>query len=132
MEARTYLESSNIISPLGWDTLENVQSVLNGRDGIGICGDRSLSPLDLPLALLDWDEMEGRFSEVAGLEREERFTRFEKAGILSIYEALAHSLVDPADPETLLILSTTKGNVELLDDMDGFEKERLFLWKSAE
>ncbi len=128
----TYLENSNIISPMGWDSQENLQSVLSGKGGIRIYSNRSLSPVDLPLALLDWDDLGGRFLEMAGPDRAERFTRFEKLAILSISDALKNSKVDPADPETALILSTTKGNIELLDQAAGFERDRLFLWKSAE
>ena len=132
MEPKTYLENSSIISPIGWNTRENLNSVLQGRGGIKICKDRSLSPEELPVALLNWDELGKRFLEVSGKENPRHYTRFEKAGILSVYEALKNSVLDPADPECMLILSTTKGNVELLDHPEGFEKERLFLWKSAE
>ncbi len=129
---QTYLEKSNIISPLGWNTRQNLQSVLSGREGIHICNDRSLSPVDLPIARLDWDELERRFHEMIDRDSKEQFTRFEKMGILSIKDAITDSEVDPADPETALIIATTKGNVELLDHPAGFEKERLHLWKSAE
>lgn len=128
---QTYLESSNIISPIGWDSEENLQSVLSLRSGIRICSDRSLSPLDLPIARLDWDEVSRRFSTLAGAS-DKTFTRFEKIGILSVSSALLNSGVDPADPDTVFILSSTKGNVDLLDHMGEFEKERLYLWKSAE
>ena len=117
---------------MGWDTRENLDSVLQGRGGIAICNDRSLSPEDLPVALLDWDELGKRFLGICGKENPKHYTRFEKAGILSVYEALKNSSADPADPECTLILSTTKGNVELLDHPDGFDKGRLHLWKSAQ
>ena len=132
MEPRTYLENSSIVSPMGWDTLENLHSVLQGRDGIRISKDRKLSPVDLPLALLDLDELDKRFYEIAGPDSKGKFTRFEKAGILSIYKALETSLVDATHPECTLVLATTKGNVELLENPEGFEGDRLFLWKSAE
>ncbi len=131
IKPKTYLESSSIISPLGWDTGENLQSVLSGASGIEICTNRSLSPVDLPLALLDWEEVERRFIEIAGQAGASQYTRFEKIGILSIQNALKNSEIDPTDPQCTLILSTTKGNVELLDQPAGFGKERLFLWKSA-
>ncbi len=117
---------------MGWNTGENLDSVLQGSGGIKNCKDRSLSPEDLPLALMDWDELGRRFREISEKENPKHYTRFEKAGILSVYEALKNSTLEPADPGCLLILSTTKGNVELLDHPEGFEKERLFLWKSAE
>lgn len=132
MEQKIYLENNSIISPLGWNSRENLQAVLQGRGGIHISKDRDLSPVDLPLALLDWIELEKRFNEIPGQRGGEKYTRFEKIGILSIHEALKNSMLDPGDPECVLILSTTKGNVELLDQGEGFEKDRLFLWKSAE
>ena len=84
MELKTYLENSSIISPMGWDSRENLNSVLQGRGGIKICKDRSLSPEDLPVALLDWDELGRRFLELCGIENPGHYTRFEKAGILSV------------------------------------------------
>ena len=131
MMIQTYLESSNIISPIGWDSEENLQSVLSLRSGIRICSDRNLSPYDLPIAQLDWNEVSRRFSALAGAS-DKTFTRFEKIGILSVSSALLNSGVDPADPDTVFILSSTKGNVDLLDHPGEFEKERLYLWKSAE
>ncbi|MCP4311173.1 MAG: beta-ketoacyl synthase [Bacteroidetes bacterium] len=132
MMIQTYLENSNIISPAGWDSGENLESVLSGRSGIGISSDRGLSPVDLPLARLDWDEVEKRFKSLPGTSEAVQFTRFEMLGILSVDDALKESAVDPADPETAFILSTTKGNVELMENPGAFEPERLFLWKSAE
>lgn len=131
IKSKTYLESSSIISPLGWDTQENLKSVLSGEGGIETCKNRSLSPVDLPLALLDWEEVERRFMGIAGQAEAGQYTRFEKIGILSIHDALKNSELNPSDPHCKLILSTTKGNVELLDDPAEFDEERLFLWKSA-
>ncbi len=36
MEHKTYLENNSIISPLGWNSMENLQAVLQGRGGIQI------------------------------------------------------------------------------------------------
>lgn len=127
-----FIQSSNIISPLGWNTSDNLRAVLEGRSGIKISGNRELSPEDLPLALVDEDELDSRFLELSPSICSGFYTRFEKMGILSIHEALKDTGCDPADPGTILILSTTKGNVELLDQDSGFGKERLALWKSAE
>ncbi|NJK85767.1 MAG: hypothetical protein HC906_07145, partial [Bacteroidales bacterium] len=43
------------------------------------------------------------------------FTRFEHLAILSIYDALAKTEVDVKSSKTLLIVSTTKGNIDLLE-----------------
>lgn len=143
---QTYLESNNIISSLGWNTWEAFSSLRSGEGGIRICTDRCLSDHDFPVSLIRWKELEQRFGQIGGATHAVKttasiglgpegeavdWTRFEKLGILSMHDALSSSAVDPADPRTLLILSTTKGNVELLDDHRGVAKDRLHLWKSA-
>jgi len=131
MMIHSHIENTNIISPLGWDTRENLLAVLSGKEGIQDYKKGSLSPVDLPLALLNWTELEKRFLDLVGKEKNRQFTRFEKMGILSVSDALRSSRVDPGDPETAFILSTTKGNVELLDESADFDPDRLYLWKSA-
>jgi 3-oxoacyl-[acyl-carrier-protein] synthase-1 len=125
---KTFLESGCVISPMGWNTRETLDAMCAGQGGIGISSDRGLSDTDLPLALLDWKEMTRR---VAALDPGTEFTRFEQLAILSVTEAIRQSSVDPSAPGTVLILSTTKGNVELLQDPGGFDRDRLNLWKSA-
>jgi 3-oxoacyl-[acyl-carrier-protein] synthase-1 len=63
-----------------------------------------------------------------------QYTKLERAAILSVAEALKHTDINPADGQVLFILSTTKGNVFLLDSYpnEGYEPEQLFLWRSAE
>ena len=124
---RTFIESSNMISALGWDTGENLEAMLSGNEGIRTCSDRSLSPADLPLSLVDWEGIGRRF----GIEGED-YTRFEQLVILSVRDALERSRIDPSGGRTVLVLSTTKGNVELLEDGGGFTGDRLHLWRSAD
>jgi 3-oxoacyl-[acyl-carrier-protein] synthase-1 len=125
---KSYLESSNIISSLGWNTAEALSAVLSGIGGISShSGD--LSDTMIPASLVDWKELDRRFGL---LSSPDEYTRFEKMGILSVGEALSDSEVDPLDPRTVMIVATTKGNVELLEEPGEFESDRLLLWKSAE
>ncbi len=126
---QTYLQSNNIISSLGLNTRDTLKGMLTGKSGISLSQDRELSDRDFPVSLIDWDRVE---VEAAGLARAESFTRFEKIALLSIRDALAGTDIDPADPETVLILSSTKGNVELLGSPQDYSRDRLFLWKSAD
>ncbi len=52
--------------------------------------------------------------------------------IVSVAKALQKTDINPKSPKVRFILSTTKGNVHLLEDLQGFPEERVFLWKSAE
>jgi 3-oxoacyl-[acyl-carrier-protein] synthase-1 len=127
--AGTFIESSNIISSLGWDTSGNMEAVMAGKGGIRTCKDRALSLTDFPASLIDTAAIDSRFEQ---LSSGRRFTRFEKLCILSVHDALSGSVLQATGERSLLILSTTKGNVELLDDPGGFPGNRLLLWRSAE
>ncbi len=126
---RTFIESNNIISPLGWDTPGNMEAIISGRGGIRTCTDRTLSAAAFPASVIDTAEIEGRFEQ---LSPGGTFTRFEKLCILSIHDALSGSALQATGERSVLILSTTKGNVELLEEPGGFPGDRLFLWRSAE
>jgi 3-oxoacyl-[acyl-carrier-protein] synthase-1 len=127
--SKVYIGSSNIITSLGWNTQENLESVLAGRGGIKITKDRQLSDSDFPASLIDFNGINNRFSELAPSGS---YTRFEKLSILSLHDTISQSGIGPDDTDTVFILCSTKGNVELLSDLNGFDRERLLLWKSAE
>lgn len=97
-------------------------------------GKRHKFVFDLPEpffgSLLDWssvDELVER--EVAPLIR---LTRFEQIILLSAKRALEAAGIDPRSPEVLFVLSTTKGNVSLLENAERFEPDRVHLWRSAQ
>jgi 3-oxoacyl-[acyl-carrier-protein] synthase-1 len=64
----------------------------------------------------------------------ERYTKLEKAAIVSVADAVERTGLDPADDRVLFIFSSTKGNVHLLDAAlhEAYEAERVYLWRSAE
>ncbi|MFT3739408.1 MAG: beta-ketoacyl synthase N-terminal-like domain-containing protein [Breznakibacter sp.] len=123
-----FIESSNIISSLGFSLEENYENVLSGRSGVKEYVNSPLSDVPLQASLVDNDLLNGAFMEVTDGGN---YTRFEKLAILSVSKSLRNSLVDITSDRTILILSTTKGNVDLLEDPKGFGPERLYLWHSA-
>lgn len=122
--------SDNIVSPLGFTTRENYANV---KSGVSM-GRRHKFMFDLPEpffgSLIDWpliDELVER--EVAPLIR---LTRFEQIILLSAKRAVEAAGIDPRSPEVLFVLSTTKGNVSLLENAERFEPDRVHLWRSAQ
>jgi len=107
-----FVVSDNILSPLGWTTDENFTRLKDSVSGIRRHDDAALSPEPFYAALFD-----------AALDRELAaklpgagdLTRFEQLLAASIRQALEGCSVDPADPETILIISSTKGNIPLLE-----------------
>lgn len=57
----------------------------------------------------------------------ESFSKLERLSIFSIQNVLENSGVSLEDPKTLLIYSTTKGNIDLLETKGHLPKERVYL-----
>lgn len=120
--------SDNIISPLGLTSEENISAVEGLRSGLRrYHGWRGL-PFDFTASLLDRNVVEEACS-AGGVD--DSFTFFEKMLILSISGALKGTDVDMSSPDTLVIVSTTKGNVSLLDKDACSSDSRLQLSRAA-
>lgn len=128
IERETYVGGDNIISSLGFTTEENFRNILTGTTGVKTGKYDGLYPEAFPASLVDSSELIRRSKE---LNIEKDYTRFEQLVIHSIRDAISGYPVDPRAKHTLIILSTTKGNISLLKDSRGFEEDRVHLWKSA-
>jgi len=121
--------SHNILSPLGMTTAENYEAVKSGHSALR----RHDGLWDLPepfvASLLDRENVEQAFSSLADAKK---YTFFEKMIILSASYAIEGTGIDAASDRVLFILSTTKGNVFLLDKREtGFPGERVLLGLAA-
>ena len=121
--------ANNIISPLGMTTAENYAAVKAGKSEL----QRYEGHWDLPepfvASLMEREKVDDEFSEIAD---NKQYTFFEKMIILSASKALAQAQIKAASERVLFILSTTKGNVFLLDKREkGFPEERVLLGLAA-
>ena len=129
--------SDNIISPLGTTTEENYAAVKVGKSALRLYESSKNLPEPFFASLIDEDSLA---DEYAGIDSSVRIgeytgldglTRFEKRIILSVSKALNGTGIDPASDDVLFVVSSTKGNVELLDNEaepcggDPAERERL-------
>lgn len=99
--------STNITSPLGFTTEQNYRAVLSGCSALK--RHEGLWELPEPFAASLFSE------ELKDALTVDGHTFFESIAIRSILEALTHTRLDVASEKVVLILSTTKGNVEQLD-----------------
>ncbi len=128
--AKVYIEASNIISSLGFTTQENLQNVLEGKTGLLPCSDSSITATTIPASQIKQDDIDSKFKAIGDVSS---YTKFEKLSILSINDCINQSEISLEKDKTLFILSTTKGNIELLDKtkQNPFSDERLLLSKTA-
>ncbi|KAA2241806.1 beta-ketoacyl synthase [Chitinophaga agrisoli] len=106
-----YVIADNIVSPLGSTAAENFAAVRQGHSAIRLHDNTALSPSPFYAALMAPGQLEG-WSAAAGLQG---YTKFEQLLILSVKDALAQTYIDLTAGRTAFIVSTTKGNIELLE-----------------
>jgi 3-oxoacyl-[acyl-carrier-protein] synthase-1 len=134
---QVFVTGDNIISSLGFTSDENFRNLKAGRTGISLQNDPVLSPSTLPLSVVDSQSLEERFAtflaETGRGADPGSFTRLEQLVILSIHEATRTSGMNFRDNRLLFILSTTKGNIHLLEEKYRlvFDHKRLYLWELA-
>ncbi len=105
-----------IVSPLGYGSQANYEAVKAGCTMLRRYDQWNDVPEPFTASLMDWAEVESRFHDLAVAWHDASdYTRFEQLCLLSIAGALAQTGIDVASPRVLLVFSTTKGNVELLD-----------------
>jgi 3-oxoacyl-[acyl-carrier-protein] synthase-1 len=126
-----YKIADNIISSLGITTAENMAAINLGQSGILLNVNEYKIPEPFYASVLNFERLDSVFRTFAS---EDRYTNFERMLISSVHEASAHANVDLTSPETLFVISTTKGNVALLEpgNENRFNPGRANLWASAD
>lgn len=126
-----YRISDNILSPLGFTTAENFNTVVNGIRSMKYYETVFGLPESCCISLIDNQLIDEKFDTINSSSTQ--YTKLEKMAILSVFDALSKADIDTRNEKTIFIFSTTKGNVDLLDISNHpFEKERIYLWRSAE
>jgi len=109
MENTVYISQTNCITPLGFDVQSNIDAVLNGKSGISVSDKYPMFPNVLLGEITD-EETNRRFSI---LSNDNQYTRLEKLLILVLYPIVKGKKLTE---KSALVLSTTKGNIRLLED----------------
>ncbi len=120
-----YISSDNITSPIGLTTAENFQQLKQNVSGVKLHTDETISEQPFQAALFN--------DEIKIISGSKTYTKFEKLLIASIGDALQNSAIKATDKRTGLIISSTKGNISLLETEPASEalNERISLNTSA-
>jgi len=130
MMQAVFVHGTNINSPLGFSTEENFQRILAGEIGVKSHRENRISPVEAWASLFSDEQMATLESEHAATPG---LTKFEKLIASSISNALICSNIDPKSKSTIIILSTTKGNIAKLEESknEDIDAESLELFVSA-
>lgn len=101
-----FVVADNVYSPIGKTTAENFLSLKNGVSGVKQHNPGAISARPFFAALFGSNEQ---------ISANSVHTKFERLLIASIDDALTQAEIDASDSKTILIISTTKGNISLLE-----------------
>lgn len=117
--------ATSITSPMGLTSAEHWKAVASGKSGVQEHVDASLSNAPFWASKIGTDQWQRIQSRTAG---NTSLTAFEQLSVYSVQNALELLGYDLPPGDTILILSTTKGNIELLGRVPD---ERISLNRSA-
>lgn len=120
-----YIVADNIYSPIGTSTTQNFERVKQGISGIQKHQNKAISDTDFHASLFNYNENV--------VLNEFKNSKFENLLIASVEECLKDIDIDVASDKTILIISSTKGNISMLEaNADDPElQEKIALHKSA-
>lgn len=119
-----FVAADNITSPLGFTTADNFAQLKNSVSAIKRHEDETMSAEPFYAALFD---------KSSNIIDTGKHTRFERLLIQSVAGALLGLDIDITGKKTVLIVSSTKGNISLLENHNADEllKQRIALTTSA-
>jgi len=119
-----YISSNNILSPLGFNTAENISQISREKSAIKL--QNIIGKIPSYAALIDNDYLNQVFKAQANCDICD-FTKLEKMMLLSLIDTISKSSFSITD-RTLLIISTTKGNIDILNSKINHKlKNRIYL-----
>ena len=104
-----FIIADNIFSPLGISSVENFAQLKKSVSGVKKQNDATMSEQPFYAALFDKQD------PLIKDDTQNKYTKFEKLLIASIRDALQNSGISAGDKKTILIISSTKGNISLLE-----------------
>jgi 3-oxoacyl-[acyl-carrier-protein] synthase-1 len=126
---KAFMHNTNIVSPLGFTTQENFLRVCEGKSGQKKYTSNGRSYF---ASVIEDTLLNDIFSSETKLNPG-NFTRAEKMSLLSAQDVIRTSGVDTKNKRTLFIFSTTKGNINLLENKQAnIPENRVCLHETAQ
>ena len=109
----TYLGANNIISPLAFTTYQNLKALVQGEAAVKK-QQFHFSESAFCCSKIEDATLNKYFSAISNITA---YTHLEKMCMLSIQDVVQQSGIDLKNKENLLIISTTKGNIDVLEGL---------------
>lgn len=126
--AKIYLSHNNIFSNLGYESETVVDNIAKGISGLNNINDSSLLSETFCASVISSEEIKNQFQKI---DDPLQYTKLEQMMILSLKKIVQASNI-PLDERVGLIISTTKGNIDVLDTNSPFPEGRSYLSELGE
>ncbi|MDR3047793.1 MAG: beta-ketoacyl synthase [Bacteroidales bacterium] len=118
----------NIISSLGFSSSENYAAVKSGSSGLVLYNSCFDSVEPFVASMIDKVVLKEKFTAICNDSN--HYSTLEKAAILSVLDANKTAQIELSNARVLFVLSSTKGNVEALEN--DHQQTKKYLWHSAQ
>lgn len=125
-----YKIGEGIVSPLGMTAGAVYEALCKGESRAQRYENTFGLPEPFFASLLDEEKLDSAFSALWDYGTE-GYTKVEKAAIVAAAQAINEANIAADREEVIFVLSTTKGNVDLLEN-NPYEPERPYLWRTAQ
>ena len=109
---KVFVESHNLISPLGNTSVENFTQLEDGNSSVKFHNRTDIDDAGFWASIFTEKQIKSFSDEIIDSEN---YTRFEKLLIASINDCFKKSAIELSSSTTIFIFSTTKGNISLLE-----------------
>ena len=106
-----YITDANCVTPLGFDIETNWKGLVSGQSGIQF-QEKYGNLSSIYASIIDTDKLNESFLKITN---ENSFTKLEKMLILALHPVVSKNKITE---KSVLILSTTKGNISALENQD--------------
>src|SRR5690606_32084200 len=114
---------NNILSSLGFDSKTVVSNISKGISGLKKFENASLLPEPFCASIISSEEIKDEFNKIGDASK---FTKLEQMMILSLGKVIETSNI-PLNTKVGLLISTTKGNIDVLEKESNFPESRAYL-----
>ena len=121
--SKVYVSHNNIISSLGFDSKTVASQIAKGVSGVSLIHDKNIFQTPLYTSLISSDELKVAFDK---LNPDADYTRLEQILLVSLNAVIKEANI-PLNHRVGLIISTTKGNIDVLDKRNNFSEKRAYL-----
>ncbi|MDC6387635.1 beta-ketoacyl synthase N-terminal-like domain-containing protein [Maribacter sp. PR1] len=118
-----YLSHNNIVSSLGFNSDSVIDNIEKGNCGLSVYEDKKVLHVPFCSSRINQNELQKKYKD---LNPKSEHTRLEKMMLVSLSDTISKSNL-ALDERTGLIISTTKGNIDVLEEDSSFPESRAYL-----